>query len=221
MKRGMVGGVLVLAGVLGVPGGAAAQVPAAAGATEVFYGLGVGADIIGNSSDVNVCATASGGGERCLRITEPAGGGASLFVGLRPSEFVGVALTYDAFFHRGEDPDAYALATLQSVRADARFFLLPGSLVDPYLQAGAGLYLLGDEYDAAAAGGGFQLGGGLDVYLAPILSAGLNVLYRGIYFGEFDIARSDMPWASGDGRVQEGFLHDVTVLIDLTVHSGT
>ena len=220
MKRGVLGSALVLAGMLAVGERAAAQVPAAAGAPEVFYGLGVGADILGNSGDLGVCAPASGGGERCLRITAPAGGGASLFVGLRPSEFVGVVLTYDAFFHRGEDLDAYALATLQSVRADARFFLLPGWLVDPYLQAGAGLYLLGDEYDAAVAGGGFQLGGGVDVYLAPILSAGLNVLYRGIYFGEFDIGRGDMPWASGDGRVQEGLIHDVTVLLDLTVHSG-
>jgi hypothetical protein len=220
MKRGMLGGALVLAGVLAVGERAAAQVPMTAGAPEVFYGLGVGADILGNSRDLGVCAPATAGGERCLRITELAGGGASLFVGVRPSEYVGVALTYDAFFHRGEDADAWALATLQSVRADVRFFLLPGGLVDPYLQAGAGLYLLGDEYDAAVAGGGFQLGGGFDVYLAPILSAGLNVLYRGLYFGEFDLARSAMPWASGDGRVPEGLLHDVTVLLDLTVHSG-
>lgn len=190
---------------------------------ELYYGVGVGADFIGNNSDLDVCAletSDTGTVNHCQTITELTGGGAALFVGTRLASWFGLQLTYDAFFHQGSGNDPYNLATLQSLRAEARFFLLPGSLIEPYLEAGGGLYLIGDEYGVAKAGGGFQLGAGLDLYLDAELSLGAEALYRGIYFGGFDISQSDLPWASSGGSVKQGFVHDVGVLANLTVHSA-
>jgi hypothetical protein len=56
--------------------------------------------------------------------------------------------------------------------------------VRPFLQAGLGLYELGSypgngDYHN---GLGFQLGGGLDIFLNHFVSIGGRALYHGIYF---------------------------------------
>jgi hypothetical protein len=204
-----------------VPSGASAQAVAYAFMPEIYYGLGVGAEFIGNNSDLDVCALATeSGAEHCQQITELTGVGFDAFIGSRFGPYFGAELTYDAFFHSGSGEDPYNLATLQAVRGDLKVFLMPGSGFEPYLQGGAGLYLIGDEYGFAKAGGGFQLGGGVDFYLAPMLSLGANVLYRGIYFGQFDVDQSDLPWASSEGDVKEGFIHNVFAVLNATLHQN-
>jgi hypothetical protein len=87
--------------------------------------------------------------------------------------------------------------TLSSVTLDLRFrFVRPRryTRVIPYLQTGVGLYLLQarrqgiDECDEDAEkrldmayGGGLQVGGGLDIYLAPWMVLGAKVLYRPLF----------------------------------------
>jgi len=197
-----------------------ATVGAPAAAQEIYYGLGVGADFIANNGDLDACAQADPSGAwQCQTLTGMAGGGAELFVGIRPWPYFGAHLVYDAFFHHGDDGAPYNLGTVQSLRAEGRVFLAPGSMFEPWLEAGAGLYLIGNEYDAAKTGGGFEAGLGADIYLAPYLSAGIAAIYRGIWFGTFHIPQAELGWAMDGGDVGEGFLHSVTVLVDLTIHS--
>lgn len=224
MRRGRwFSGCVLAALVVAVPGGAAAYVPYVdeyAFQPEFTYGVAVGAEFIGNNSDLDVCGrTDPAGTEHCQAITELAGGGAALFFGVRPWRHFGAQIAYDVFFHQGSDGDPYNLATLQSLRLDGRVFLLPESMIDPWVQVGGGLYLIGDEYGFAETGGGFQLGVGADVYLAPVLSIGISATYRGIYFGEFHISQADLPWAMDGGDVREGFVHGIAALVDLTIHS--
>jgi len=80
------------------------------------------------------------------------------------------------------------------------------------------MYLLGDEYDVAGVGGGFQVGAGVDVYLARTLSLGASVAYRGVGMGSFEVPASELPWGAG-GTSAGGFLHGASVRIDVTVHS--
>jgi hypothetical protein len=212
-------GTLAAAAALGTAGTARAQETEPAFAPELSYGLGVGAGVLANAGELEVCATAADGTGSCQALAEAGGGGAAVFIGARPWPWLALLATYDVAFHQVVDGSPYAVATLQSLRADVRFLFAAGATVEPYLQAGAGLYLIGDSYGFAQAGGGFQAGGGLDVYLAPVLSFGLEALYRGIYFSAFGIARDDLPGAAGDGDVARTFLHDVSLLLNLTVHS--
>jgi hypothetical protein len=121
MRRGFVIGPLVAAWTLAAAPAARAQEADEADAPELYYGLGVGTDVLGNNDDLDVCAAPATdpGTQRCRRLTGPAGGGAALFFGARPWGWLGLQLTYDAFFHQGADQDPYNLATLQSLRADA------------------------------------------------------------------------------------------------------
>ncbi|MBI5500032.1 MAG: hypothetical protein HY907_07295 [Deltaproteobacteria bacterium] len=207
-----------LVGVLAVSWGA----PAGAGmepwfAPELYYGVGADAGFLGNAGELEVCAAAGASGV-CLPLGEPAGGGASVLVGLRAFGWLGLELGYDVFLHSGEDGDAFELATLQAVRIGARFLLMPGSTFEPYLLAGGGLYLLGDEYDVAGVGGGFQVGAGVDVYLARALSLGASVAYRGVGMGSFRVEAAELPWGT-EGTAASAFLHGASVRIDVTVHS--
>ncbi len=192
------------------PGSAGAQYAAYVFMPQIYVGMGLGADFIGNNSDLNACVS----GVNCQEITGLAGGGFAIFAGLRLSEWVGLELSYDAFFHEGSAGNPYNLATRQSLRGDAKVFFLSGGGLEPYLQAGVGAHFLGDEYAVAAAGGGFQLGGGVDLYLIPSLSLGANVLYRAAYFQGFEVDDLD----AGPGETRAGFVHDIYVMLNATLH---
>jgi opacity protein-like surface antigen len=65
-------------------------------------------------------------------------------------------------------------------------FPLSSSTVEPYALIGIGAYQIGDSGGTYYRGGGYQVGGGLDVYLAPELSFNAGLTFRKITFDEGD-----------------------------------
>ena len=79
------------------------------------------------------------------------------------------------------------------------FFLTDRSRqVQPYLQVGVGAYILGrDSWDYdTLTGVGFQLGGGVDIYLSPHVSIGGKLLYLGAHLDNSDVAWPSFPTES-------------------------
>jgi hypothetical protein len=98
---------------------------------------------------------------------------------------------------------------------DGKGYFYPGELFDPYVVLGGGLYFIGDEYAVTKTGGGFDVGLGFDLYLLPWFSLGVNAQYRGMYFGKFGV-----EWGAVAGsEVQEGFVHAVSAMATLALHT--
>ncbi len=113
------------------------------------------------------------------------GGGFELFGGLRFSRVVAAELGWLASFH-ATDPTlaTFERGMLNGVTLDLKVFPVPGSMrIEPFLQAGAGFYAFNSTFhdDLALMGGGFQLGGGVDIRFTDDFVLGLRMLYRGIY----------------------------------------
>ncbi len=158
------------------------------GVAFVPYGLYVGAGLVGTKVlDQN-------GGPELLGD----GGGLTLFAGLRLGQLLALEAGWVGTFHNPETvqtnfgPDTDYLV-LSGFTADAKIFLgQPGQQIDPYLQAGLGLYLLDSTFfGTQSTGTGFQAGGGIDIHLLPFLDLGGRVLYRGIAMGPPDSTQND------------------------------
>jgi len=109
------------------------------------------------------------------------GGGFSLDFGWRLGSSFSLDLGLSTSFHDvGYTVDA---ANLTSITIDGRFFLSDwNQRLQPYLQAGLGAYVLSyADNDEPFSGPGFQLGGGVDLYLSRGVSIGAKLLYRGAY----------------------------------------
>lgn len=146
----------------------------------VFYwGFGGGFNVIGSKNYIELCPLNSWQKpNECMdsRI----GGGIVVFGGMRPHKLFSIDLSWDLFLHPGKE--SYDNATLQSLRLDLKFYIIPGLIIEPYLQGGGGLYWFGETYSWDRGGGGFQVGGGLDILWAKGFSTDLQALYRGAYF---------------------------------------
>lgn len=155
-----------------------------------YWGLGGGLNVIRFIDPDDLCERDLGGNpEDC--ISTPVGGGMIIFGGIRPHRLFALDLSWDFFLHTRSD--VYSRATIQSLRIDAKVYFLPGLVVEPYVQAGGGLYWFGDTYSWERGGGGFQAGGGFDVVWLPGFSMGLQVLYRGVYFWARETHSGDFP----------------------------
>jgi hypothetical protein len=115
------------------------------------------------------------------------GGGGQLFLGVRIAPYFALEFAYAQTAHNpvqdywGNTIDYLALHALT---ADAKIIFPNRSNVRPYIQGGLGYYILTQNYNDAVSGGGFQLGGGIDIWLNPWWSLGGRVLYHGIKFAE-------------------------------------
>lgn len=115
-----------------------------------------------------------------------AGGGASVFGGLRLGPRLGLELGWTGSFHNGSpvyEQSGYYIGTsylaLNGITMDALLHLPSRSRVDPFLQAGAGYWFLGREGSGADwSGPGLDAGAGLDIWLSPFLTLGPRGLYR-------------------------------------------
>ncbi len=143
------------------------------------------------------------------------GAGGSLFLGLRLLPSFALELGVLESFHNPADTiDLFgdyagtSYVVLTGFTGDALFHLLAHSRgIDPYLQAGLGLYALGrDVFGTSVSGWGFQLGGGIDFWLGRQVTLGGRVLYRGILMSEVEAAQPDT------------FIHAITGEVRLAIH---
>jgi hypothetical protein len=113
------------------------------------------------------------------------GGGGQIWLGVKVHPMFALEFGYAQTAHNtytdywGNVVDYLALHALT---ADAKLIFPNRYNVRPYVQAGIGYYALTQGYNDATSGGGFQLGGGLDIYLNPWWSLGGRVLYHGVKF---------------------------------------
>lgn len=120
------------------------------------------------------------------------GGGFNLFLGGRVHRAVALEFGWQPTFHNNEyDIFGRRIDTigLDALTASVKVFPVQGA-IQPYFIAGGGAYLLGDRLNVFASGPGFQIGGGVDFWLSPWLTLGLQGQYRGVELFDYD-ARSD------------------------------
>ncbi|PIE18981.1 MAG: hypothetical protein CSA66_03295, partial [Proteobacteria bacterium] len=117
------------------------------------------------------------------------GGGFSLDVGWRLGPRFSLDLGLWTSFHDSGDAANPSSAAQVGFTVDGRFFLADwNQRLQPYLQAGLGGYVLShDNLDfGSISGPGFQLGGGVDLYLTKSISLGGKLLYRGSFMDNSD-----------------------------------
>jgi hypothetical protein len=162
----------------------------------VYLGLGGFGDIIANQANSPV-------GDF---ITS--GAGYTLFLGVRLNPNFAFEFGWGQGFHNGQS-DVYGnllnYIAMNQVTADLKILFPNRSNVRPYLQGGIGYYFLYQAFDTGyaygtsdlASGFGFQLGGGLDIWLNPWWSLGGRLLYHGITFGDLNMGQnSGSPFLS-------------------------
>lgn len=127
------------------------------------------------------------------------GGGLTLMTGVRVNRTLAFEAAWTATLHNpervrtvfGDDIDYLAL---NGFTGDARIYLGRGSsrAVEPFVQAGLGLYLLDSTYfGTQSVGTGFQAGGGFDALVGDTVHLGVRVLYRGLAMGPPDRGTTD------------------------------
>jgi hypothetical protein len=153
-----------------------------------YFGIGLHATSVLNS------------GDSTLTSGLDSGAGFDLGLGLRLAPRFSLDFNWMTSFHdAGTNSAAGNEGTLTSLTVAGRYFLRDRSRqTQPYIQAGLGAYILSRdawEFDALT-GGGFELGGGVDIYLSRGVSLGGKVLYRGAYLDNADQTWSQFPTAS-------------------------
>ncbi len=147
-----------------------------------------------------------GGGIVGTRILGQQGGaellddgmGLSLYSGLRLNRSLALEAGWIGSLHNPETvdtpfgPDTEFLV-LNGFTADAKVYVKTSNKnMEPYVQAGVGLYLLDrSDFGAQSVGTGFQAGGGLDFKIGGHVELGARALYRGMNMGPPDRGTSD------------------------------
>jgi hypothetical protein len=156
----------------------------------------------------------SGGAE----YVSTGGGGAAIWGGVRIGPIFAFEANYTGSFHNHADYVCgnslyYEICgadylVLDMLSFDAKFHIPTHSVFDPFFQAGLMLAWLGHQgFASDATGGGFDLGGGFDVWLSPIVTFGVRALYRGVKLGDY---------ATYTGT--DEFLHLMTGEVNLGFH---
>jgi hypothetical protein len=142
------------------------------------------------------------------------GGGGQVFLGVRIAPMFALEFGYAQTGHNAVT-DGYGnlvdYLALHALTADAKLIFPNRSNVRPYVQGGVGYYALTQGYGDPTSGGGFQLGGGVDIWLNPWWSLGGRILYHGIKFtdigGDYRIPGNKpfLSYASLDLNIQLHF----------------
>ena len=85
-------------------------------------------------------------------------------------------------FSRQDPSNLLRLAILQQLRGEARYYLLEGTRLAPYLGAAVGGVLYGNEWGAETGGLTGYLGAGFEFEVSPSTVVGAAVGYRAILF---------------------------------------
>ena len=122
------------------------------------------------------------------------GGGFAARAGLDLGSILGIEASYTASFHNPafNCVDAGFLSAcdaqylvIQILAADLILHVPTGTPLVPYLQAGGSAAWIGKNgFFADAGGGGFEAGGGIDIWLDENWTFGTKILYRGLWFDQ-------------------------------------
>jgi hypothetical protein len=136
--------------------------PVTAQAGNLYLGLGIGGSQAIDQSDI-----------------EGEGGGFELTLGyfFSPRWAFEIAGMLSRFENRFVD------GYLGGISLNTRFSPLPRERLQPYLKLGVGAYFLEEDHaDAGLAGPGLNVGGGVELFLAPGLSVGAEATWRFIRY---------------------------------------
>lgn len=166
--------------VLGMAAPAAAQdenparvAPPPASFDYLQYGVAFTAETVPSAGDV--CP--SGGKAPC--ILGP-GGGLEIHVGYRARGPWYVGGAYES--SRQDASNLMRLAILQQLRAESRYYLDEGDRFTPYLTAGIGAALYGNEWGSETGGLLTFLGAGFELELSRTAVVGAAAAYKPILF---------------------------------------
>jgi hypothetical protein len=137
------------------------------------------------------------------------GGGFALRLGRRSHQGWYLGGAYE--FSRQDSANLLHLPILQQARGEARYYLLPGRRLEPYLSGAAGFAVYGGEW-------------GVETY-GPLLSMGAGVEYetsRGIFFGgalAYRVLRLE-GWRDKAGQERpDAFAHFIAIELTLEVRT--
>jgi hypothetical protein len=127
-------------------------------------------------------------GPVCASALDPcilgSGGGISVRVGWRPTEYVYLGGAYE--FSKQDAGRLYRLGILQQARAEIRRYIPTGRSLVPFLLAGLGFASYGDEWAIDTWGPTATLGAGVEFELSGRALVGLSIAYRPIYLHAFE-----------------------------------
>lgn len=168
-----------------------------------------------------------GGGFAVLGAKGPfeylsSGGFASVYIGMNFARRFALELGFLGSVHNEEWSYEPQSLMLWGVTLDARYNLVSPSWhrrFVPYLQAGVGAYgLVSDNYSGSqtlAQGGGFQLGGGLDIYLARWMTFGARLLYRGVIMGKVNDTCGDRCISTNEA--DKTYINGLTAELNMSI----
>jgi hypothetical protein len=147
-------------------------------------------------------------GDICPTVSVPcvigSGFGATIRVGYRargPWYFGGA---YEFSHHNSSN--LLRLAILQQLRGEARYYFDEGTRLTPYLGAGAGAAVYGNEWGVESGGPLASLGAGFEYQAGESTAFGLGVNWRGLVFRKWNDSadpqpRADRYWGFGFGHL--------------------
>ncbi len=123
------------------------------------------------------------------------GGGLGIFGGLDFGRVVGLEINYNASFHNPIDNcgggPLYGWCganylTVETLALDIKLHIPTDTRFVPYGQAGAVLSWIGrQDSPSDATGGGFEVGGGFDIWLNRVVTLGAQALYKGLFMSDY------------------------------------
>ena len=147
------------------------------------------------------------------------GGGFDIFFGFRFNRYFALELGYVGTLHTTNDDLTtsgqwadYSKGMLHGLAIDGKIFLMPSSSrLEPFLQLGGGAYSFARQgYEHRDLnGGGFHLGGGVDIRFNPVIAVGIRALYKGLYL---DNATNYLP------ATENAYFNQFTIGANLQIH---
>jgi opacity protein-like surface antigen len=161
----------------------------------LHYGVAVVTETVADSGDVCPSAPRSDGSAAAPCILG-SGVGAAIRIGYRSREPWYFGGAYE--FSRQDASNLLNLPVLQQLRAETRYYFDTGRRLTPYVTAGLGAALYGNEWLAETWGVTSFLGAGLEFQLSESLVMGPAAAYRPFLF---------RSWTDGAGqRRADGYL---------------
>jgi hypothetical protein len=158
----------------------------------IQYGVAFTTEFVADAG--RMCQAASAVGAPCILGS---GGGIVARVGRRSAGPWYFGAAYE--LSKQDPSNLYRFATLQQLRAEARYYLETGRDVYPYVAAGSGAATYGDEWSVDTYGPVETLGVGLEAQVSRRTVVGLALSYRLLVLNDFYTGNA---YAAGASFVQ-------------------